>query len=50
MSLTHVDINWYNSAYDKKMIIDGYGEFSNVPLLGINGGVSYNPALARRQF
>ena len=45
MSLTHVDINWYNSAYDKKMIIDGCGEFSNVPLLGIKGGVSYNPAL-----
>ena len=32
------------------MIIDGCGEFSNVPLLGINGGINYNPALARRQF
>ena len=50
MSLTHVDIHWYNPAYDKRMIIDGCGEFSNVPLLGIKGGVSYNPALARRQF
>ena len=50
MSLTHVDIHWYNSAYDKKMIIDGCGEFSNVPLLGIKGGINYNPVLARRQF
>ena len=48
--LTHADISWYNSAYDKGVIIDGCGEFSNVPLLGIYGGINYNPALARRQF
>ena len=31
-------------------IIDCYGEFPNVPLLGIRGGITYNPFLALRQF
>ena len=31
-------------------IIDHYGEFPNVPLLGIRGGITYNPSLALRQF
>ncbi|KAI5391445.1 hypothetical protein KIW84_076309 [Lathyrus oleraceus] len=30
-------------------IIDCCGEFSNVPLIGTQGGINYNPALARRQ-
>ncbi|KAI5409590.1 hypothetical protein KIW84_055134 [Lathyrus oleraceus] len=30
-------------------IIDCYGEFSNVPLIGTQGGINYNPVLARRQ-
>ncbi|KAI5433539.1 hypothetical protein KIW84_020722 [Lathyrus oleraceus] len=30
-------------------IIDSYGKFSNVPLIGTQGGINYNPALARRQ-
>ncbi|KAI5388226.1 hypothetical protein KIW84_074062 [Lathyrus oleraceus] len=30
-------------------IIDSCGEFSNVPLIGTQGGINYNPALARRQ-
>ncbi|KAI5399579.1 hypothetical protein KIW84_064785 [Lathyrus oleraceus] len=30
-------------------IIDCYGEFSNVPLIGTQGGINYNPALARCQ-
>ena len=31
-------------------IINRYGEFPNVPLLGIRGGITYNPCLALRQF
>ena len=31
-------------------IVDRYGEFHNVPLLGIRGGITYNPCLALRQF
>ncbi|KAI5396974.1 hypothetical protein KIW84_062972 [Lathyrus oleraceus] len=30
-------------------IIDSCGEFSNVPLIGTQGGINYNPALACRQ-
>ncbi|KAI5397467.1 hypothetical protein KIW84_063331 [Lathyrus oleraceus] len=49
MSLTNDDISWYDRAYDGVQIIDSCGEFSNVPLLGTYGGISYNPILARRQ-
>ncbi|KAI5434867.1 hypothetical protein KIW84_021621 [Lathyrus oleraceus] len=49
MSLTNDDISWYNRVYDGVQIIDSYGEFSNVPLLGTCGGINYNPVLARRQ-
>ena len=31
-------------------IIDRFWEFSNVPLLGIRGGITYNPCLALRKF
>lgn len=34
MSLTHSDTEWYSHAYDEVKIIDNYGEFPNVPLLG----------------
>ncbi|KAI5389038.1 hypothetical protein KIW84_074624 [Lathyrus oleraceus] len=30
-------------------IIDSCGKFSNVPLIGTQGGINYNPVLARRQ-
>jgi len=50
MSLTPSDVVWYNPTYDKGSIIDNCGELNNVPLLGIRGGISYNPVLARRQF
>ncbi|KAI5418510.1 hypothetical protein KIW84_042947 [Lathyrus oleraceus] len=49
MSLTNDDISWYDRAYDGVQIIDSCGEFSDVPLLGTCGGISYNPILARRQ-
>ena len=49
MSLTNDDITWYDSAFDVLRIIDSSGEFSNVPLIGTQGGINYNPALACRQ-
>ncbi|KAI5389552.1 hypothetical protein KIW84_075005 [Lathyrus oleraceus] len=49
MSLTNDDISWYDRVYDGVQIIDSCGEFSNVPLLGTCGGISYNPILARHQ-
>jgi len=50
MALTPADIVWFNLIIDPEVIIDRCGEFNNVPLLGTRGGISYNPALARRQF
>jgi hypothetical protein len=50
MSLAPADVVWYNPAYDTRTIIDSCGEFGNVPLLGIHGGISYNPILTTRQF
>lgn len=49
MSLTRSDIVWYSRDYDGVSIIDSCGGFSNVPLLGTKGGISYNPILARCQ-
>ncbi|KAK2455850.1 hypothetical protein QL285_003266 [Trifolium repens] len=50
MSLTSADIVLYDAAYDVGAIIDSCGEFPNVPLLGMRGGITYSPILARRQF
>jgi len=50
MALTPADIVWFNPTLDPEVIIDHCGEFNNVPLLGIRGGISYNQVLARRQF
>jgi hypothetical protein len=50
MALTPDNVVWYNPAYDTGVIIDRCGEYGNVPLLGIHGGITYNPILARRQF
>ncbi|KAI5383501.1 hypothetical protein KIW84_070763 [Lathyrus oleraceus] len=49
MSLTNDDIVWYHSMLSSLDIIDSCGEFSNVPFIGTQGGINYNPALARRQ-
>ena len=35
---------------EKVAVIDRCGEYHNVPLLGIRGGITYNPCLALRQF
>ena len=49
MDLTHSDIVWYHQVYYDVEIIDNYGSFPNVPLLGTKGGINYNSVLARRQ-
>ncbi|KAI5417501.1 hypothetical protein KIW84_042205 [Lathyrus oleraceus] len=49
MSLTNDDIVWYVSSLSSLDVIDHCGEISNVPLIGTQGGIHYNPALARRQ-
>ncbi|XP_050878580.1 uncharacterized protein LOC127082387 [Lathyrus oleraceus] len=49
MSLTHSNIVWYSRDYDGVSIIDSCGGFSNVPLIGTKGGISYNLILARCQ-
>lgn len=50
MSLTQADLTWYIPTYDIEAITESYGEVPNVPLLGIYGGINYNPFLTRRQF
>ena len=35
---------------EKLSVIDRFGEYPNVMLLGIRGGITYNPCLALRQF
>ncbi|XP_040870574.1 uncharacterized protein [Glycine max] len=50
MTLDPSDIVWYQAASDVGEIIVSCGEYPNVPLLGMRGGISYNPLLARRQF
>ena len=46
MSLTHSDIHWCSRFSEDVTIIDRCGEFPNVPLLRIRGGITYNPCLA----
>ena len=48
MELTQSDIDWYHRAYHDVEFIDSCASFPNVPLLGTNGGIKYNPVLARR--
>ena len=48
MSLTNDDIVRYVPSLGSLDIIDSCGEFSNVPLVGTQGGINYNPTLARR--
>ena len=49
MSLTNDDNTLYSSVYNEVEIIDSYGGFSNVPLLGTQEGINYNSTLARCQ-
>ncbi|XP_058746603.1 uncharacterized protein LOC131619531 [Vicia villosa] len=50
MSLSHSDIRWCSLSKENVVIIDRCGRYPNVPLLGIRGGITYNPSLALRQF
>ena len=50
MSLSHTDILWYSQSMGDISIIDRCGEFPNVPLLGIRGGITCNPSLTVRKF
>ncbi|XP_050916035.1 uncharacterized protein LOC127131140 [Lathyrus oleraceus] len=48
MSLNAEDISWYSRIYNSVKLILNYGNFPNVPLLGMKGGINYNPRLALR--
>lgn len=53
MGLTSKDIKWFEVSLARKEnleVICSCGEFPNVPLLGIRGGINYNPTLLKRQF
>ena len=50
MTPIHSDIHWCSRSKENVIIIDCCGELPNVPLLGIRGGITYNPCLALRQF
>lgn len=53
MGLTSKDIKWFEVSLARKEnleVICGCGEFPNVPLIGIRGGINYNPTLLKRQF
>ena len=49
MALAPSDIVWYHPIWDDGTVIISCGEYPNVPLIGMEGGISYNPILARRQ-
>ncbi|XP_050878165.1 uncharacterized protein LOC127081983 [Lathyrus oleraceus] len=49
MSLNAKDISWYSRIYDIVKLILNCGNFPNVPLLGMKGGINYNPRLALRR-
>ena len=48
--LMHSDIHWCSRSIENVTIVDCCGELPNVPLLGIRGGITYNPYLALIQF
>ena len=50
MTLTYSDIHWCSRSQEDVTIIDPFGELPNVPLLGIRGGITYNPSLDLRHF
>ncbi|XP_050876017.1 uncharacterized protein LOC127079676 [Lathyrus oleraceus] len=52
MGLTSNDLVWYNLRLDrmeKYEVIMSCGEFPNVPLMGVRGGINYNLLLSQRQ-
>ncbi|XP_050897792.1 uncharacterized protein LOC127104659 [Lathyrus oleraceus] len=52
MGLTSKDIDWYKhslSRSESKEVIFSCGEFPNVPVMGMRGGINYNPTISQRQ-
>lgn len=52
IGLTSKDIDWYRHILRKlesKEVIFRCGEFPNLPLMSMRGGINYNPTLSRRQ-
>ena len=45
ISLSHADNLWYSRFMGDVSMIDGCGEFPNVPLLGIRDDITYNTCL-----
>ncbi|XP_058753269.1 uncharacterized protein LOC131626475 [Vicia villosa] len=50
MKLSFDDITWYQKEFERTLLFDSCGEFPNIPLLGVCGGITYNPILAQHQF
>ncbi|XP_058752773.1 uncharacterized protein LOC131625951 [Vicia villosa] len=50
MGLRAKDIVWYNRSLDDMEVVMSCGKFKNAPLMGIRGGINYNPVLARRTY
>ncbi|KAI5429188.1 hypothetical protein KIW84_033976 [Lathyrus oleraceus] len=42
MALSHLDIRWCSNLRENVIIIDRCGEFPNVPLMGIRGGIVFD--------
>ena len=50
ISLSHSNIYWCSRSLEDVTIINCCEEFPNVPLLGIRGGITYNPSQALQKF
>ncbi|XP_058762008.1 uncharacterized protein LOC131635405 [Vicia villosa] len=50
MKLSFDDVIWYQKEFERTLLFDCCGEFLNIPLLGVHGGITYNHILARHQF
>ncbi|KAK2397299.1 hypothetical protein QL285_058884 [Trifolium repens] len=48
-SLTEKDIRWYSPRVESSKVLLKCGDFPNVPLVGIQGCINYNPVLSLRQ-
>lgn len=49
MELERLAIKWYDSNPEGTIMIIGYGDYENVPLIGRLDCINYNPLLARCQ-
>src|SRR4051812_32543078 len=50
MKLSFDNVIWYQKEFERTWLFDCCGEFPNIPLLGVHGGITYNPIVARHQF